>query len=1146
MNKAIKGVVAFSLSQRVFFNLIFVLLMVVGYVSMQKLPSERYPDFSLGEVIVFTQYPGASPIEVESLVTKKIEDVLETVEDVEWISSTSFSGSSNIRVKFIDESDYDKLYNEVRFKVMNVINDLPDGVDPPELLNVQIQDWLPVIAVNLVGDQSNRTLALMAEEVKAQLLKIPDVEQVEFSGRRTQEFHLYLDTKKLRDLGVSFDQVAQAVTGANQNIPAGKYTNESGEYLIKMDERFRSLEQVQACVVRRDADGSLLRVADVASHIGMGYRNPIVIASVNGKASLGLKVIKSDQGNAIDIRDQVLAVVDKFRPSLSAQGVDLVMTQDSTVYIEDGLSILSMNLFVGIILVALIVHYFMGTRNAGLVTIGIPFSFLVTMLIMYLTGNGLNEITLFSLVLVAGVVVDDAIVVTENIYRFVQRGVPVKEAIIKGTSEVALPVISATLTTIAAFLPLLIMTGSTGQFFALVPKAVTFALVASLIECLLILPIHYFDFGPSDQNKVKLKEADNEVLRVIRRFTKKTLKIVMRNRYETLMVVLLLFVSSVAILAFSVTGTLSLVKVQFFPDDYKIYYVDVVGPSNISIYDVDQRVKQISKTVMDDGPGMARATSGMAGMYFNEDYEPIYGNNHGSVIVTMPSADEQVFDDPSEHLEKIRKKLKPLYETDGYRLNIHPQKDGPPSGKDINVRIVGSNVESVSELARDLLFFMRQDKDIGPNLIDLSDDRGLQKRIFRLEVDQKKVAEFGLDNRQVAQLAASVLDGRYLGKYRHIDEEVDLKLRIDPKYLSTPESALNIPVVERAGRSVYLGDLVKVRAYNESGEIKRYQGQRSISLKADIRVGAPTSTPAVVHAVKTYFESVRDSYPGATVIFGGEHEDTQRSFQSLGYAFIIAVLAMYVILATQFQSYLQPVIVLSAIVFALIGVVFGKMLTQSLFTINSFVAMIGVAGIVVNDSLVLIDFINRRYRRGASRLEAITLGVHVRLRPIVLTTLTTSLGLLPMVIGFPSYSLVWGAMASTFVAGLVTATILTLFVIPVLWDLIQDLQEGKFHLKQKGVAQLDRLVPQDSAVREVVENKTAPQWMKDIAVEVKQTELVKSTQQGIDKLHQKLQEMELKQSIDSLRQKILEGEPRQRVVVLVDKILSQIKKKLTK
>lgn len=1036
-----RNVVVFSLKQRVIYNLFFIMMMVAGVFSIFSLPAERYPDYSLGEVVVFTTYPGASPEEVESLITRKLEDVLGLIEDIEWIKSTSFSGSSNIRIKFVDDADYEKLFDEVRFKVLRIINELPDGIDPPQIFNVNVQDWLPVTVVNLVGEQNNRVLALMGEEIKTRIQKIPHVQQVQFFGRRTQEFQISLDSDRLRDFGVSFDQVSQALIGANRSIPAGKFSDASGEFMIKMDERFKSLEQVQSCVVRRDADGSLLRIADLGVKAGMGFRDPIALASVNGDTSVGLKVVKSEEGNAVKIREEVAAIADEYRPILEAQGVGIVLTRDSSVYISDGLNILTMNMLVGIILVTLIVWYFMGIRNAGIVTIGIPFSFLTTMVLMQLTGNSLNEIMLFCFVLVSGVIVDDAIIVTENIYRHIQKGNSLTDAIVKGTAEVAGPVISATLTTIAAFIPLLIMSGSTGQFFALVPKAVSFAIIASLIECLLILPIHYFDYGPTVSKSGSLLESDNFLMRKIRHYTKWLLRRTMRNRGLTVVTVLIAFVISIMVMVVSYTGKLPLVNIQFFPDDYKVYYVDLFGPSNTPIDAIDEKIKEISKTIIQEGPGMASATEGLAGLYFSDDYEPIYGNNFGSVIVTMPSVDKQDFDDPMTHLESMRDKLEKMYERDGFKLRIHAQSDGPPRGKDVNVRIVGENVQALSALAEDLMKFMSKSEQIGPHLIDLHDDRGSPKRVFRLEVDQDRVAEFGLDNSQVASLAASVLDGRYIGKYRHIDDEVDIKLRIDPGQLHSPESALYIPVVEQAGSPIYLADLVKVRAYNETGELNRYQGQRAISIKADIRDGAPISITSVINAVRSYYEGVRNKYVGATLTFGGEHEDTQRSFESLTGAFIMALFIMYFLLVAQFQSYLQPFIIMFAIIFAMIGVVLGKLITQSVFTVNSFVAMIGVAGVVVNDALVLIDFINQRYRRGIPRRQAITMGVHIRLRPIFLTTVTTSLGLLPMAVGFPNYSLIWGSMASTFVAGLATATFLTLFVIPPLWDLTQEFQD---------------------------------------------------------------------------------------------------------
>ena len=701
-------------------------------------------------------------------------------------------------------------------------------------------------------------------------------------------------------------------------------------------------------------------------------------------------------------------------------------------------------------LVSLIIWYFMGLRNAGLVTIGVPFSFMITMLLMYLTGNSLNEITLFAFVLVTGIIVDDAIVVTENIYRHVQQGDALQEAIVNGTAEVALPVISATMTSVAAFLPMLIMTGSTGEFFAQIPKAVSYAIIASLIECLLILPIHYLDFGPRQRpgKTVPGHDQDNALLAFIRRIVVRGLDFTMAHRWKTVVAVFVTFIAAVIVLGLSMSGKVPLIKIQFFPDDYRLYYVDIEGPANAAIEAIDKQVRQLSELIMADGPGKARSASGFAGFFVNDDYEPVFGNHRGTVMVAMPAQDQQDFADPLEHLDSMRERLKPQFEKAGYRIRVHAQKDGPPTGKDINIRLLGSDAQQLSMLADEVFGFMRSGADFSVHLTDLEDDRGKPKRVYRFNILHEKADEYNVKSSEVARLAASVLDGRHVGKYRASDEEIDLKLRIDPVFLKSPFNALNIPLIEHATGPVLLSDLAVLKEQEEAGDLNRYQGRRAISIKANIKAGAPVSTASIVATVEAFYTQLRDRYPGTSLVFSGEHEDTQRSYQSLTYAFIIAVLTMYLILATQFQSYAQPLIILSAIMFALIGVVTGKLVTQSLFTVNSFIAVIGVAGVVVNDSLVLIDFINKRYREGLSRREAIDLGINIRLRPILLTTLTTTLGLLPMAIGFPNYSLVWGAMASTFVTGLAAATTLILFVVPVLWDLLMASQERKQLAKQ--------------------------------------------------------------------------------------------------
>jgi len=1037
-----KGIVQFSLKQKVFYNLMFILLTVVGFFAMLQLPAERYPNISFGEVIISTYYPGASPTEVETLVTRKIEEQIETVENIEWIKATSYAERSHIRLKFIDDSDYAFLYNEVRLKLLNMLAELPDDVDPPQIDSQTVDDVLPVIAINIAGDHSNRALALIAEQIKSSLQKIPFIKEVDLSGEYIREFHVYLDPQKLRQYGISFNETIDALQDANISIPAGNFKGKNSNFLVKVDEKFHNRMQVVKTIIRKDSDGSFIRLQNLITRADLDYRDPLVISTVNGKDVISLKVIKTQAGNAIDIKEAIIKKLASFNSLFKQENLEITLTQDSTTKIKDGFSTLGLNMLLGMFLVSIILWYFMGVRNAALVTIGIPFSFMITMLLMYITGNSLNEISLFAFVLVTGIIVDDAIVVCENIYRHIQEGSEIYQAIITGTAEVGLPVISSTLTTVSAFLPMLIMSGTTGEFFAQIPIAVTFALIASLIECLLILPIHYLDFGPRYSKELsKQLEKDNSLLLFCRNITNKALSITLKHRVLSVLSIFLLLFISIGILTVSATGRLPLINIKFFPDDYTLYYADVIGPPELSIERVDDKVREISRYIMEDGPGFAESASGFAGFYPNDDYEPVYGNNFGTVMVTMPNKNNQEFTDPLAHLETMRKRLKSRFENKGFSIIVHAQKDGPPTGKDLNVRIVGTQFDSISGLADIIFNFLQTTESISSNLIELNDNRGTAKQLYRFDINHEKVKEYGLSNTQVTQLAGSVLDGRYIGKYRLNDEEIDLKVLIAPQSIQSPRQALTIPVIEHASGPIRLSDVTHLRTYFQAGELHRYQGQRAVSLTANLKPEASTSTPAVIALVKDFYKEIEAQYPGANLIFGGEHEDTQRSYSSLMYAFIIAVMLMYIVLAAQFQSYLQPVIILSAIAFALIGVVLGKVLTQSLFTVNSFIAIIGVAGVVVNDSLILIDFMNKSYKAGATRIEAINKAIKVRLRPIILTTLTTTLGLLPMALGFPEDSIIWGPMASTFVSGLAVATILTLFIAPVLWDMIQERQE---------------------------------------------------------------------------------------------------------
>ncbi|MBI9111185.1 efflux RND transporter permease subunit [Maridesulfovibrio ferrireducens] len=1050
-----KGLMRFTLKQTVFINIIFILLMVVGLFCAYDLPVERYPNVHMGKVVITGFLPGASPADVEALVTKKIEDALDDLENVEYIRSRSFRERSSVLVKFIDDTDYKTSYDELRFRVLSIQNDLPKEMDPPSFMEINVSEWLPVIRVCLVGDRANRALAMMADEMKVPLRKITGVNQVKIEGEYVREFHVNLDPEKLIRTKITFEDAARALEDANISIPAGDFVSNTGEYVIVVDERFRTREEIAETIIRMDGDGSFVTIGDVMSDARVSYRDPQVITSINGQSAVTLKIVKTRDGNAVTIAEEVEVVVASFKEALEREGVKLVLTNDQRLHIDEAMKTLGLNLLVGIGLVFVVIYLVMGFRNAMLTTIGVPFAFLVTMTIMHLTGNSLNQITLFSFVLVSGIIVDDAIVVVENIFRHVQEGKNLRDAVVDGISEVFWPVISATATTIAAFLPMLIMSGSTGEFFAQVPKAVTFALIASLIECLVILPSHFLDWpGAKKLSKGNDKLAHEPVfMRPLRRWTDKLLSLVMRFRFTSLSVVFAAFVLAIFILGVSVSGAIPLIKIKFFPDDYSLYYIEMEGPVATPIEITSDKLKRMSVYIEKMGPGMSKSATAFAGFYQNEDYEMVHGSNLGNIVIELPAKNKQVFadapeNDPGTHLEFIRKEIEKFGE-EGWTLRVRPEKDGPPTGKDLNIRVLGADHGAVQGLTKVILDFIKGNEELGPELVNLGKDDGTPNRIFRFLPINERVAEYGLTPKQVARLSGSVLDGRFVGEFRLADEDVDLRLKIDPEFLTSPEDALSIPVLEHHESPLRLGDLCKASIYMEPGQFNRFMSQRAVTITANIKPGSRLSSPTAVNRIKKFYESVRGDFPGASINFSGEFESTRKSYTSLIYAFFTAILIIYLILATQFQSYLQPVIILSAVVFSLTGVILGSFLSQTIFTVNSFIATVGVTGIVVNDSLVLLDFINKLYQAGLSRKEALREGVRIRLRPILLTTLTTTLGLLPMAIGFPSYSLVWGAMASTFVTGLCTATFLTLFIIPVEWDLLMGFMEWKEKRKER-------------------------------------------------------------------------------------------------
>ena len=1061
-----KRVVEYSIKQKVFINVVFVILVIAGGFSVFTSPLENMPVVDMGNVFIHTVYYGASAEDVEQLVTTKIEEALDGLENVEYIKADSYRNFSAINVKFIDDSDYRALYDELRFRVLNSRDELPEGVDEPTFTYVDTNEWIPVIVVNILGDLPRRSLKLYADELRLRLLNVVDVRDAAIEGEYTEEFHVSVDPGKLRAFGITVRQVVEAIHSANTKIPTGRYRKGNVEYMLDAGRRLDSQRSVLDVVVRRDGDGNFVRVRDLVTTARMSHRDPTLIPSANGDSAIRLKVTKELNGNSVAISQRVKEVAREFEALHRADGVRVVVTNDSIIEINDSLNTLGGNLLLGLTLVIIVLWLTLGFRNALITSVGIPFAFLCAIILMKITGVSLNTISLFAFVLVTGIMVDDAVIIMENIFRHLQMGKDRKTAVIDGTAEVMLPVISSALTTILAFIPMLMMTGSTGDFFSYIPKTVTYALVASLLEALFILPIHVLDWGPKRVPATVANEDEDDPFHHLRtglfaplwKIYRRLIEWILNHKFITFTALTLLLFSALGILVLSVTGIAPLIRVQFFPGNYFRYNVTVLAPVGTAIEQTDRMVRLISKEILALGPGQAESVSGSAGFYEDEDYVRHSGNNFGQLVITLPEKHVQDFpenpgNDPMLHLNVIRNRLQRLIEnTYPDRENrpvvrVFEQQDGPPTGKAVNIRVTAVTLERAMEASDQLLAYMRSEPELG-DLIDLTDDRPEFHKTFVYAPKLEKAFEYGLRPGDITGMVAGALNGHYAGEFRSVDEEVDLLVRIarveDPGNLTgvgmkTPYDILQVPIIEDSASPIRIGDLVDLGFQAEPNVRTRYKGKPTIT--SNIREGSKLSPARVQVLANTYFRSNPNIYQGVSLSYGGEFESTSKSYTSLTFAFFIALLGIYLVLASQFRDYLQPVIIISAVPFALIGVVMGLFITRTTFTVGSFLAIVGLTGLVVNDSLLLIDFMNVRRRLGKPMREAIIEACAARMRPVLITTVTTMLGLLPMAIGIPSRSISWAPMATAFVAGLSSATILTLLITPANYELFENFKD---------------------------------------------------------------------------------------------------------
>jgi len=1014
---------SFSVKQRVLVNLLFAALMVSGVILFRRTPMEIYPDITFHKAYIGTLFPGGSPEEVEELITKPLEKEIQDVPNIDFMFSTTRQNTSIIVISFDDDvEDIEDVLSDLRGEVAKV-RDLPEDVMGPMVFRARTTEHVPILIVCIAAEVDPNAMRKLAEDLQTEIRKLDGVADAAISGTMEREIEVAVDPARLDQFHLSLAEVMGALASRNMNVPCGRVKAGNKEWLVRLVGEFQSLEEIREVVVRQGEEGQIC-VKDVAA-VSDTFKKTLTVSRLDGKPCVTLGITKRPDANAITVVRAAQKTAERFAET-SPVNMKISYRHDTSKEIIGKLSILGNNGLIGMVLVGISLTIWVGFRAALLAAIGIPFTFLCTMIFFHMGDITINMVSVFSFVLVLGMVVDDAIVMIENVYRRMEMGASPEEAAIKGSEEVMWPVTAAVLTTIAAFLPLLSMTGFVGKFLQLIPKVVTFVLVASLLEALVVLPSHMADlFRPSQKRRGKA--LGTRLLEVSKRVYRRALEWCVYHRYLT---VLLVLVAA----SFSIYAGRNLDRMLFAEEEEDQIQIQFRTAPSYNLKSTDQVARGIEEAIAELPDGVVQAVLSRTGIQVVE-YERVYANNIGQVDIDLVPGKTRPLS-LEDTIAALRRKMEEVPGVCSASVK-QPQK-AHQMGMPVEVRVKGPKFERLEELSREVFQALEEI----PGIRDVQSSHEVGKKEMRVEVDEEKAAMVGLDVGQIAMAVRTAVEGTTATTYSDQGDEIDVVVRLGVDERESVQALENMRLMSPQGKRVSLRDVAKLSLEPGIAKIRRRDGERIILLSADIdeRIN---NADAVCRALMEKFSDFRARNPGYSLEYGGEYAEMERSFHDLFISLGIACLAIYLILGAQFKSFVQPLIVMATVPFAFIGVVLGLVVMKLLFTITAFISIVALAGIVVNDSLILVDFINRLRASGLGIDESIYQAGLVRMRPILLTSVTTILGLLPLTLGLGGASKMWSPMAASMCWGLGFSTILTLFVIPAIQRIVDDLAGRK-------------------------------------------------------------------------------------------------------
>lgn len=1014
--------------------LIFVALIVMGLYSLTQLPVDLYPEMELPFIGVVTSYPGASASDIETNVTRPVEDALNSVSNLKEMTSTSTDGMSAVFMNFEYGTNLDEASNDIRSSLSFIENYLPEDAEKPTIMKFN-SSMMPIIFYAVTAKESYRGLEkILDEKIVNPLNRIEGVGSVNLNGVPGRKVYIDVDPRKMEAYNLTIEQIGNVLRAENLNMPAGYLEMGQTDYPLRIQGEFPESDVMKNIVVS-NYNGNNVYLKDVAE-VRDTIRETKLDTRINGLMGMGMYIQKQSGGNTVRVTRDIENALAELKKDLPAD-VKIEKLFDSATFIKDSIGNLTETLMYAALFVILVVLFFLGRWRATLIIIvTIPISLVVAFIYLFITGESINIISLTSLSIAIGMVVDDAIVVLENITKHVERGSRPREAAIYATNEVWLAVIVTTLTVVAVFFPLTFVTGLTGVLFKQLGMLVTITIVTSVIAAITLTPtmsallLKWYPIK-KDAPWYTYDGSIRKGLDRFDRFYEKTLRWALHHKRVTIILALLVFVGSM--LLFTVIDT------EFFPQaDQSQLTATIELQTGTRVEQTTKTTDKIDKLLREKYPEVALVESS-TGVDDQSNFTALFGTSGTHVIsytMRLVPVEERV-KDATTLAEELRDDLKKIPEIVDYKVGTS-EGMGSFGSNTVDVEVYGFNISETNIVADQLAEKIRNIR--GTKDITISRDKS--KPELQIILDQNKMSSSGLNTAMVSSAIKNRVTGLTATRLRQSGDEYDVIVRFSESARSTLSDIENIGITNQRGQIIRLGEIAQIKEYWSPPTIERKRRERIVTVSFTPYKRSLTDLQKEVQKVidETNVPS------GVMVQISGAIEDQMESFMDIAFLMVISLILVYLVMASQFESLKMPFIIMFSIPFAFSGVAIALFITNTTLSVISGIGAVMLIGIVVKNAIVLVDFINLMRERGNELYEAIAISGKSRLRPVIMTSATTILGMLPLAMSKGSGSELWSPMGIAVIGGLVFSTLVTLVLVPVVYAVFSKRGERNRHL----------------------------------------------------------------------------------------------------